>query len=140
MPECHLPSVDQSKCGCQRRLPPTITQPQRKRPLKTTTQPTKKKAVALEASSSAVEMYAAPKPPKKGKIIGLDCHPDTYTGAVFVGQTPHDARKVGLRDRLSLQELLAWVAAEFGPQDLFLLEAGSNSFEIHRRLLALGLR
>ena len=29
---------------------------------------------------------------------------------------------------------------EFTCEDLFLLEAGSNSFEIHRRLLALGLR
>ena len=29
---------------------------------------------------------------------------------------------------------------EFGPQDLFVLEAGSNSFELCRRLHALGLR
>jgi transposase len=35
---------------------------------------------------------------------------------------------------------MEWVAKEFGSQDLFLMEAGSNSFEIHRRLLALGLR
>jgi transposase len=96
--------------------------------------------VTAGASAPAVEMYAAPKPPKNGKIIGLDCHPDTYTAAVFIGQTPHDARKVGLRDQLSLPELLAWVAAEFGPEDLFLLEAGSNSFEIVRRLLTLGLQ
>jgi transposase len=41
---------------------------------------------------------------------------------------------------MSLEGLLAWVAAEFGPRDLFLLEAGSNSFEIHRRLWALGLQ
>jgi transposase len=41
---------------------------------------------------------------------------------------------------LSLEKLLAWVSQEFSRADLFLLEAGSNSFEIHRRLLALGLR
>jgi transposase len=70
----------------------------------------------------------------------LDCHPDTYTAAVLKGTTPHDARKLGLRDKLSLESLLDWVQKEFTREDLFLLEAGSNSFEIHRRLLALGLR
>lgn len=54
--------------------------------------------------------------------------------------TPHDARKHCERDKLSLESLLAWVAKDFTSEDLFLLEAGSNSFEIHRRLLALGLR
>jgi hypothetical protein len=44
----------------------------------------------------------APPPPYKGKIIGLDCHPDTFTAAVFVGHTPHDARKIGSRENLSL--------------------------------------
>jgi transposase len=87
-----------------------------------------------------METFRAPLPPRQGRIIGLDCHPDTYTAAVFQGSTPHNARKLCVRDRLSLENLLAWVAAEFTRADLFLLEAGSNSFEIHRRLLALGLR
>jgi transposase len=87
-----------------------------------------------------VETYLAPPPPSQGKIIGLDCHPDTFTAAVFVGQTPHDARKVGSRENLSLQALLHWAAKEFGPQDLFLLEAGSNSFEVCTKLHTLGLR
>jgi len=87
-----------------------------------------------------VESYLAPPPPSQGKIIALDCHPDTFTAAVFVGQTPHDARKVGSRENLGLQVLLQWAAKEFGPQDLFVLEAGSNSFELCTRLHALGLR
>jgi transposase len=87
-----------------------------------------------------VETYLAPPPPPQGKIIGLDCHPDTFTAAVFEGQTPHDARKVGSRENLGLQALLGWAAKEFGPQDLFVLEAGSNSFELCTRLHALGLR
>ena len=87
-----------------------------------------------------VETYLAPPPPLQGKIIALDCHPDTFTAAVFVGQTPHDARKVGSRENLGLQALLGWAAKEFGPQDLFVLEAGSNSFELCTRLHALGLR
>jgi transposase len=87
-----------------------------------------------------VETYRAPKPPTKGRIIGLDCHPDTYTAAVFRGTTPHDARQLCGRDNLDLTSLLNWVSQEFTCEDLFLLEAGSNSFEIHRRLLALGRR
>lgn len=70
----------------------------------------------------------------------MDCHPDSFTAAVFKGSTPHDAQKLCERDKLSLESLLAWVAKEFTREDLFLIEAGSNSFEIHRRLLGLGLR
>jgi transposase len=88
----------------------------------------------------AAEIYTAPPPPTKGRVIGLDCHPDTYTAAVFRGSTPHDARKLSSRENLCLQSLMDWAAKEFTREDLFLLEAGSNSFEIHRRLLALGLR
>jgi transposase len=87
----------------------------------------------------AVETYLAPRPPSKGKIIGLDCHPDTFTAAVFVGQTPHDAKKITSRENLGLEALLEWAGREFGPQDIFLLEAGSNSFEVCNRLGALGL-
>ena len=86
------------------------------------------------------ETYLAPPPPSKGRIIGLDCHPDTFTAAVFRGTTPHDAVKLATRPDMSLQRLLDWAAREFTKDDLFLMEAGSNSFEIHRRLLDLGLR
>ena len=86
------------------------------------------------------ETYTAPPPPTKGRVIGLDCHPDTYTAAVFRGSTPHDARKLASRENLCLQSLMDWTAREFSREDLFLLEAGANSFEICRRLLALGLR
>lgn len=86
------------------------------------------------------EVYSAPPPPLKGKIISLDCHPDSYTAAVFKGTTPHDARKLGSRENMSLETMLSWAAKEFSKEDLFLMEAGSNSFEIHRRLLQRGIR
>lgn len=86
------------------------------------------------------ETYLAPPPPSKGRIIGLDCHPDTFTAAVFRGSTPHDAVKLSSHPDMSLKKFLEWAAKEFTRDDLFLMEAGSNSFEIHRRLLALGLR
>jgi transposase len=86
------------------------------------------------------ERYSAPPPPKQGRIIGLDCHPDTYTAAVWRGSTPHDALKETLRESLTLERLLEWVGREFSREDLFLMEAGGNSFEIARRFFALGLR
>ena len=98
------------------------------------------KTQTVPAERSAVETYLAPPPPSKGKIIGLDCHPDTFTAAVFVGQTPHDARKIGSRENLSLEALLKWAAAELTPQDIILMEAGSNSFELCKRLGNLGLK
>jgi transposase len=92
------------------------------------------------AEGGSVETYRAPAPPSKGRIIGLDCHPDTFTAAVFIGQTPHDARKIGSRENLSLEALLKWAAGELTGQDIILMEAGSNSFELSRRLGDLGLR
>jgi transposase len=93
-----------------------------------------------EGRSEGCETYLAPPPPSKGRIIGLDCHPDTFTAAVFRGTTPHDAEKLATRPDMNLQRLLDWAAKEFTKDDLFLMEAGSNSFEVHRRLLDLGLR
>lgn len=93
----------------------------------------------LEALLPA-ETRAAPPPPEKGRIIGLDCHPDTHTAAVFKGRGVHDARKLEVRADMSLEQLLRWAAENSNRDDLFLLEASANSFEIHGRLLALGLR
>lgn len=93
-----------------------------------------------EAAPPPVETYQAPPPPAKGRIIGLDCHPDIHAAAVFRGQSVHDAQKLAVRENLTLDALLHWVAKEFTRDDLFLLEASANSFEIHGRLLALGMR
>ncbi len=86
-----------------------------------------------EGRREGIETYLAPPPPSKGRIIGLDCHPDTFTAAVFKGSTPHDARKISSHPDMSLKKLLDWAARDFTRDDLFLMEAGSNSFEIHRR-------
>lgn len=91
-------------------------------------------------AAAAAETYSAPRPPSDGKIIALDCHPDIFTAAVFVGQTPHDARKVGSKENVALEALLQWAAQEFTARDLFLMEAGSNSFEVCKRLRELGFR
>lgn len=86
------------------------------------------------------ETYLAPPPPTKGRIIGIDCHPDTFTAAVFCGTTPHDARKLSCHTDMTLLKFLDWAQHQCTHNDLLVLEASGNSFEIHRRLLALGLR
>jgi hypothetical protein len=40
------------------------------------------------------ERLPAPVASTLNRVIGLDCHPDTFTAAVFKGSTPHDARKL----------------------------------------------
>lgn len=106
-----------------------------------TRQNTLKKIIKLpKEEEDWVEHYLAPAPPKNGKIVGLDCHPDTFTAAIFVGQTPHDARKIGSRENLSLAALLKWAKAELSPKDIILMEAGSNSFEVCKQLGDLGLQ
>jgi transposase len=97
-------------------------------------------AAKKAAAAEAIETYLAPPPPKKGRVVGLDCHPDIFTAAVFQGQTPHDARKLECRENLCLPRLLAWAQAEFTSADLFLLEAGGNSFAVCEALGKLGLR
>lgn len=104
------------------------------------TKTTQSPKTPAEGRPEACDIYLAPPPPSKGRIIGLDCHPDTYTAAVFRGTTPHDAVQLHCRADMSLEKLMKWADREFTRDDLFLMEAGSNSFEIHRRLLALGLR
>ena len=93
-----------------------------------------------EYKAAEVETYIAPPPPVNGRIIGVDCHPDTFTAAVFRGSTPHDAVKLSSHPDMGFDRLLAWATKEFNRADLFLMEAGTNSFEVCRRLQTLGLR
>lgn len=93
-----------------------------------------------EGRLEGLETYLAPPPPSQGRIVGVDCHPDTFTAAVLLGTHPATARQIECRADMSLETFLAWAAAKFDAKDLFVLEAGSNSFEIHRRLTALGRR
>ena len=86
------------------------------------------------------ERYYAPAPPKKGKIIGVDCHPDIFTASVVKGTTPYDMVHLETKGDITFNELTKWASENFTSQDIFLVEAGSNSFEVHRRFSALGLQ
>jgi transposase len=86
-----------------------------------------------------LETYLAPPPPSKGRIVSLDCHPDIFTAAVYAGRTPHEARKLDERNDIGPEELEEWLCANFGPRDIVLMEASSNSFELARRFMDKGL-
>ena len=93
-----------------------------------------------EARRAEAEIFLPPPPPSKGIIVGLDCHPDTYTAATFKGTTVHNAQHLQTLGDMSLEGLLRWAEKTLSRNDLVLMEAGANSFELHRRLAALGIR
>lgn len=103
---------------------------------------TKKIRKAPDPAQTAAlpEIYPAPPPPKNGRIIGIDCHPDIFTAAVYQGTCLQDAGRIGLKVDLSLTGLLEWIKTTFSSDDIFLMEAGSNSFELYRRITALGFK
>src|SRR5258708_21792902 len=134
MPECHLPFGgplrSAARAGC-----PNLNRQTGERPIKKTNPPHKNLPPL-----AAAETYGGPPPPRDGRLVSVDCHPDIYTAAVYQGTTAHDARKLASRENLNLTQFLEWAGKEFTHKDLFVMEAGGNSFEIHRRLVGLGLR
>jgi len=74
-------------------------------------------------------------PPER--VIGLDAHPDSFTAAVLRGATPAAALLEKMFDHVPLHQLSSWAKKNTTPQDLFLLEASGNSFQIVRTLAAI---
>jgi transposase len=72
-----------------------------------------------------------------GRVIGFDSHPDTFTAAVLTGQTPAQALITKTFNRVPLAQLPSWARKHTTPQDLFVLEASGNSFQVVRILAAI---
>jgi transposase len=70
-------------------------------------------------------------------LIGLDCHPDSFTAALLQGQTPASAIIQKMFDHLPLAQLTAWAKKYTTTEDVFVLEASGNSFQIVRLLAAI---
>jgi len=105
------------------------------------TQPKLPPAEGRQGNAQAgLESYLAPPPSSKGRSIGIDCHPDTFTWAVLTGTTLHEATQLECHADRPLPALPDWAATHGTPDDTFLMEAGSNSLEVCRRLHALGRR
>jgi transposase len=72
-----------------------------------------------------------------GRVIGLDAHPDTFTAALIAGQTPAQALVEKTFNQVPMTQLSSWARKHTTPQDLFVLEASGNSFQVVRTLAAI---
>jgi transposase len=70
------------------------------------------------------------------RVIGLDSHPDTFTAALLRGRTPADAVTEKIFNKLPMVQLTSWAKKHTAPEDLFVLEASGNSFQVVRTLAA----
>ena len=70
------------------------------------------------------------------RVIGLDARPDTFTAALLRGPTPAAALTEKIFDRIPLAQLTSWAKKNTTTEDLFVLEASGNSFQIVRTLAA----
>jgi transposase len=71
------------------------------------------------------------------RVIGLDSHPDSFTAALLQGPTPAAAVLEKTFNKVPLAQLVSWAKKHTTPQDLFVLEASGNSFQIVRILKAI---
>ena len=69
-----------------------------------------------------------------GRVIALDCHPDSFTAALLRGPTPAAAVVEKTFNKVPLGQLTDWAKKHTEPGDQFVLEASGNSFQIVRRL------
>ena len=72
------------------------------------------------------------------RVIGFDSHPDSFTSALLVGQTPAQALVQKVFNKVALSQLPGWAKKHTSEQDVFVLEASGNSFQVVRTLAAVG--
>src|SRR5215469_2765717 len=72
------------------------------------------------------------------RVIGLDAHPDSFTAAILRGPTPAAAVVEKVFNKVPLAQLSGWAQKHTAAQDLIVLEASGNSFQVVRILAALG--
>src|SRR6266513_5029915 len=70
------------------------------------------------------------------RVIGLDSHPDSFTAAALRGTTPANAVVEKMCNNLPMVRLQDWARKNTTSQDLFVLEASGNSFQVARVLAA----
>jgi len=68
----------------------------------------------------------------------LDSHPDTFTAAILRGETPAQAITEKVFNKLPISQLCSWAKTHLEAEDLVVLEASGNTFEVVRRLASVG--
>ena len=71
------------------------------------------------------------------RVIGFDSHPDTFTAALLRGHTPGQALTEKIFNKVPMTQLQSWAKKHITAQDLIVLEASGNSFEVVRNLAAI---
>jgi len=74
----------------------------------------------------------------RGRVIGLDAHPDSFTAAIVQGPTPAAAIVEKIFNKVPLKRLSDWAKKNTLGEDLFVLEASGNSFQVVRVLAQVG--
>ena len=74
----------------------------------------------------------------KGRVIGLDVHPDSFAGAVLEGSDPARAKVLSSSTRVELERLEQWALRQTKAEDTLVLEASGNAFAVAARLRAIG--
>lgn len=91
-------------------------------------------SACITPKSVAMNDNATPLP----RVIGLDCHPDSFTAAILSGSTPAQAIVERTFNKVPIGQLAKWAQQNTQPGDLLVLEASGNSFEIVRCLKRAG--
>ena len=76
---------------------------------------------------------------KVRRVIGFDSHPDSFTAALIQGPMPAAALVEKIFNKVPMNRLKGWAKKHTTPEDLFVLEASGNSFQVVR-ILATGGR
>lgn len=74
---------------------------------------------------------------KVQRVIGFDSHPDSFTAAVLKGPTPAAAVVEKIFNKVPMHRLQSWAKKNSTAEDLFVLEASGNSFQVVRGLNAI---
>ena len=72
------------------------------------------------------------------RVIGFDSHPDSFTAAMVQGPTPAAAVVEKTFNKVPMAQLQSWAKKHTTTEDLFVLEASGNSFQVVRTLVAVG--
>jgi transposase len=75
---------------------------------------------------------------ERGRVIGLDMHPDSFTAAALEGASALDAQVLWVHDNLPQVRLEGWLGKHVGPRDLIVIEASGNTFHTVDRIRACG--
>lgn len=76
----------------------------------------------------------------QARVIGVDSHPGSFTAAVLRGETPAQAFVEKIFPKVPMAQLQSWAKKHTTAEDLMVLEASGNSFQVVRTLGAVGRR